>query len=308
MPPPTKPRRAVLDKIKPSDREPVAAFDSVAALPEGDVLRAEYVRLLNESSLEDKLRHDPGFIDPVLFHQACVVAFPKAKGALKTYYVRDEELKPIYSATQRSPLWYEARQKRLSASNWAAALGYCAYTTPQRQFEILTGQYTPTTNAWQQAHMDRGVVGEEKAVEKLLRDNPVISKIERPGLGFLDVPGDQTYMYCGSPDGIIHFRDSDMQPVLLEVKSVKERKPIPLAHRIQMTVLMAINELSAGWYVQYVESESEPAALDVTCIEFDRQAWCNCYFPRGALFMFQRVLPFLASPPPPERVDLSAFL
>ncbi len=141
---------------------------------------------------------------------------------------------------QRSPEWFAERAKRLTGSDWAAALGLNPYCSRQKLWRLKTGLEQVTFNH----HMERGVEYEADLVfEYEVATGHVVDEV-----GLVVHPAHD--WLAASPDGLVGDRG------LLEGKCPAVLKDeLSAAHFVQCQAQLECADRDWCDYVQWVDGE-----------------------------------------------------
>lgn len=221
-----------------------------------------------------------------------------------------EEICNIAKAPQRSPLWFQARSHRLTASNFGSAVGHNPYTNPDKLLATMLWNIKFPSNA----ATEYGTVNEDKArnlymnyrrqfenIDHLLSPETEATKKKLTVEEYnLLIP--LTLQYFGfSPDGIVW---ENGKPFLMEIKCTYSRKfygRIPLYYYDQITGAMALSRYIPE---EILNNSSGSTGLpfcdfvvmtpNYTCVQrytFNETYWDNLLFPKMTEWYFQRYIP-----------------
>ena len=154
---------------------------------------------------------------------------------------------------QGTPEWVSERAKRLTASDFASALGLNPYCSPQRLWRIKVGLEVVETNH----HMQRGTDNEQQAIF----DYQVATGVLTDEVGLACHPAHD--WLAGTPDAAVG------DDGLVEVKCPAQiRSEPPPYHLAQMQGQLEITDRDWCDYVQWHEG-----AITITRVERDREWW-----------------------------------
>ena len=167
---------------------------------------------------------------------------------------------------QRSPEWYERRQKRLTASQIASAVSENPYESRISLLRKKTGNEPAFAG---NAATEHGVKYEPVAIEKYeqITGERVIS------LGLMDSLNANEEYLAGSPDGVT------ANGRLIEVKCPVSRKPngtVPAHYMHQLQCLMHIMQLSVCDFIEYVpEGTWTDEVFSIVEVKRDDDFWAR---------------------------------
>ena len=156
-----------------------------------------------------------------------------------------------------TPEWHAERAKRLTASDFGAALGLNPYCSPQKLWRIKAGLEVIETNH----HMQRGVDNEHQA----LFDYAVEGGHWVDAVGLYVHPA-HDWLAC-TPDGMVGDRG------LVEVKCPAGIKPRPPAyHMAQIQGQLEITDRDWCDYIQWAKG-----GITIVRIQRDREWWARAF-------------------------------
>ena len=170
---------------------------------------------------------------------------------------------------QRSTEWYEQRNKRLTASDAAAALKMNKYSSREELLFKKCGMSKPfignEATRWGQKYEDEAIEIYEKFMGK---------KVHQFGL----LNHHTLDCIAGSPDGITD------DGIVIEVKCPHKRQiipgDIPVYYMPQVQVVMECTNLDVCHFIQYKPAVYGNAPIfDIKCIPRDK-AWFEKYYPK----------------------------
>jgi putative phage-type endonuclease len=212
-----------------------------------------------------------------------------AELVLASLQLTHEQSNSILRMNQGTPEWLAARQNRLTASNFGAAVGVNRYCSPKslckqmlwKEFKgnVATQWGTEHENEARQAYIQQM---QSVYPNVLIRVEEVglYIKPEHPWLG-------------SSPDGIVYTEDENgkQERFLLEIKCPFKKQyyaEIPSYYYAQVQGIMALMELPYCDFVVWIPS----SGVQIQRIEFNPPFW-NDMFLKLKSFYFDFYLPLL---------------
>jgi putative phage-type endonuclease len=165
---------------------------------------------------------------------------------------------------QHTPRWFQERKLRLTASDWAAALGQNKYSSPSKVFAAKTGQGAAFTGnvatQWGSDHENMAACAYTAATK--------IELVEED-IGLLVHPL-YNELAC-SPDRIAKFH-----PIAIEIKCPYRRKivpgEVPQMYMPQIQGQMEICDLDVCHFIQFVPATLQTrGTIDIVEIQRDRE-------------------------------------
>lgn len=241
----------------------------------------------------------PAEAEPML---PCLTPLPPATritetDVLKGLKVTPEEAAAIAGIPQGTEAWLVARQNRITASNFGAAIGMNRYKTPRGLLRDLLWSTFKGNAAtrWGNEHED---IARDAYVIRMQADilngtSEYISlRVEETGL---HINPDRPWL-GSSPDGVVQVTtwDGNTHKFLLEIKCPYRKQlydpPVPDYYNCQIQGVMANMGLPYCDFVVWT-----PTEMQVTRVPFDESFWTNTLLPGLYHFYHNMYLPLVVA-------------